>query len=363
MIVLAYIIFAFAAIQFLVAMVNLVFPQSFPETENSYNPLVSVLIPARNEEKNIANILTDLCQLPYNNLEIIVFNDQSEDKTGEIVREFVKKDSRIKIIDSAFLPDGWLGKNHACHTLAKNASGRFFLFLDADVRISGEILSKTILFSDKNRLGLISVFPRQTMKTLGEWITVPNMNYILLTLLPLILVLKTSFSSLAAANGQFMFFRADIYNQFQPHEKMKASKVEDILIARLFKKNSIKIACISAKDSIECRMYSSFGEALNGFSKNVIMFFGNSFIAAMLFWLVTSFGFIAALIGLPELVFYMYLLLLVLTRIAVSVKSGQNTLKNILLIVPQQITLGLFIFKAIENKFRKKLEWKGRSIS
>lgn len=363
MTVLAYIILGFSIIQFLVALINLVFSQPFPKFHNNQNPLFSVLIPARNEEKNIGNILSDLMHIQYKNLEIIVFNDQSEDKTEEIVKEFMKADNRIKLIDSSFLPNSWLGKNYACYSMAQKAKGEYFLFLDADVRITGEVIVGAIAFSEKYQLGLVSVFPRQIMKSLGEWITVPNMNYILLTLLPLILVRKTPFQSMAAANGQFMFFDAKIYHRFQPHEKMKSSKVEDILIARYFKKNKIKIACISARNSIQCRMYNGFGEAVNGFSKNVTMFFGDSFLAAVMFWLVTGFGFIAVLAGLPVFVFYIYLLLLILTRAAVSVTSGQNAIKNTLLIVPQQIALGFFIFKAIENKFRKRLVWKGRNIS
>lgn len=363
MVVLAWIIFGFAAIQFFVALVNLVFSQPFPKTEIKHNPLVSVLIPARNEEQNIVLILTDLQQLQYKNLEIIVFNDQSDDKTGEIVGEFAKNDTRIKLVNSGGLPDNWLGKNFACHSLAKIATGRYFLFLDADVRVYGKIIPDSIAFSEKYKLGLLSIFPGQIMKSTGEWITVPNMNYILLTLLPLILVRKTGFLSLAAANGQFMFFDAGVYNRFQPHEKLKSSKVEDIQIARYFKKNKIKVACVSAKNSIQCKMYNTFGEAVNGFSKNITMFFGNSFFAASLFWLVTSFGFIVVLIKLPVMVFLIYLLILILTRTAVSLTSGQNILKNIILLVPQQLTMGVFIMKAFENKLRNRVEWKGRSIS
>jgi Flp pilus assembly protein TadB len=201
------------------------------------------------------------------------------------------------------------------------------------------------------------------MKSSGEWITVPIMNYILLTLLPLILVRKTGFLSLAAANGQFMFFQADVYNRFQPHDKLKSSKVEDIQIAHYFKKSKIKVACVTSKDSIQCRMYNGFDEAVNGFSKNITMFFGNSFFAAILFWLVTSFGFIIVLVKLPVMVLLIFLLILILTRAAVSLASGQNILKNIILLVPQQLTMGVFIMKAFENKLRKRFEWKGRSIS
>ena len=363
MIVLAWIVLSFTVIQLLVALVNLIFSQPFHRQETSYNALVSVLIPARNEEKNIAVILSDLQQLQYKNLEIIVFNDQSEDKTAEIVKEFAKKDVRIKLINSTDLPAGWLGKNHACYSLAKIATGEYFLFIDADVRVYGKIISETVTFSENHKLGLLSIFPRQIMKSRGEWFTVPNMNYILLTLLPLILVRKTGFQSLAAANGQFMLFKAAIYNKLQPHEKMKSSKVEDIQIARYLKKNKIKTACVTSKYSIQCRMYSGFGDAVNGFSKNVTMFFGDSFIAAILFWLITSLGFVVVIMQFPLPVIIFYLLAFILIRVAVSAASSQNILKNILFIVPQQLTMGLFITKAIENKLRKRLVWKGRSIS
>jgi hypothetical protein len=93
------------------------------------------------------------------------------------------------------------------------------------------------------------------------------------------------------------------------------------------------------------------------------MFFGNSFIAAILFWLITSFGFVVVIMQFPLPIIIFYLLVFILTRAAVSAASGQNILKNILFIVPQQLTMGLFITKAIENKLRKRLVWKGRSIS
>jgi len=160
-----------------------------------------------------------------------------------------------------------------------------------------------------------------------------------------------------------MLFKAAIYNKFQPHEQMKSSKVEDIQIARYLKKNKIKIACVTSKNSIQCRMYNGFGDAINGFSKNVTQFFGNSFIAAILFWLITSFGFVIIILEFPLPLLILYLLAFILARVAVSAASGQNILKNILLIVPQQLTMGLFITKAIENKLRKRLVWKGRSIS
>lgn len=207
------------------------------------------------------------------------------------------------------------------------------------------------------------MFPTQKMKTTGEKVTVPNMNFILLTLLPLILVRKSRFPSLSAANGQCMFFSNVGYKKFYPHEKMKSSAVEDIRIARLLKRNRQKVACLAGSPDISCRMYNSYTEAVEGFSKNVIMFFSNSFFAAILFWLVTTFGFIAVYLAFSLPVFIVYLAFIAIIRIIVSTVSNQPVLQNLVLAVPQQITMGVFIVQAIIHKIKKQHRWKGRNIS
>jgi glycosyltransferase involved in cell wall biosynthesis len=363
MIYIAYFIFGFSALQLLLAFVNLVFNQSFPKTKISSLPLVSILIPARNEEKNIGSLLTDLHKQDYQNLEIIVFNDESTDKTAEIVNDFIHRDSRIQMMNSTGLPIWWLGKNYACHAMALKAKGEYFLFLDADVRIGNEIIKNTIGLARKFNLGLISIFPMQIMKSIGEWISVPVMNYILLTLLPLVLVRKAGFPSLAAANGQFMLFEAKKYSENQPHEKMKANKVEDIEIARFYKRQKIKVACLLGDSSIRCRMYQAYNEAVNGFSKNVINFFGNSNLFAIIFWLLTSFGFVAVLFSISAKAMLIHLIIIFSTKILVSIASRQNVFYNLAWFIPQQVSLGIFIYTAIGNTLKKQYEWKGRNIS
>ena len=363
MIFFAYIILFFTVVQLIVAISNLLFYQSFSRKKNDNSPKVSVIIPARNEEENINALLSDIINQEYNNIEVIVFNDQSTDNTAQIVNEFIQKDKRIRQIHSDGLPKGWLGKNYACYSAATNANGEFLLFLDADVRIKDDIISNTTTFIKKYKLALLTIFPKQTMLSWGEYFTIPNMNYILLSLLPLILVRKSKYPSLAAANGQFMLFSRKAYQKYQPHEKMKTSKVEDIEIARFLKNKKEKVACLVGDDTISCRMYSGIKEAVNGFSKNVIMFFGNSFLLAILFWVITTFGFIFIYLFLPFSIFLLYITAFVLTRLIISKVSRQNILKNIVLIIPQQVAMGLFIFKAIVNTFNKQYQWKGRNIS
>lgn len=188
------------------------------------------------------------------------------------------------------------------------------------------------------------------------------MNYILLSLLPLVLVRISKFVSLSAANGQFMFFNAAVYHSIRPHILMKNNKVEDISISRLLKENNHKIACLAGDDNISCRMYTGFSDAVEGFSKNVIAFFGNSFLLAVMFWLIASFGFLVPLFLLSKELFLSYLTAYLLTRVLISSASHQSISENLLFIIPLQFSMGLFIYKAFINKYFGNFQWKGRSI-
>lgn len=360
--ILAWIVIGFAAIQMIVAFVNMVSQPRFHKISAS-DELVSVLIPARNEEQNISNLLVDLQHQTYKNIEILVFDDQSTDRTAEIVSDMAKYDTRIKLITSKGLPEGWLGKNYACHNLAQNANGKFLLFLDADVRAEQLLITRTVRYAQKHKTKLLSIFPTQKMHTTGEKAVVPIMNYILLTLLPLVLVLRSKFKSLAAANGQFMLFETKNYKKLNPHELLKAEKVEDIKIAQLYKKCGLKVACISGNSDVSCRMYTNYKTSIDGFSKNIVMFFGNSYLLAFVFWLVTTFGFVVVLAALPFKFFILLNLIAIVTRIFVSIASNQNSMQNLLLLLPQQLNIGIVLFKSISYKKNKAYQWKGRTVT
>lgn len=363
MLYLAYFILAFSVCQLLVALSNLLSRQGFHAAQMPFEDLLSVLIPVRNEAQNIGNLLNDLQLQAYKNIEIIVFNDLSTDGTEAIVLDFAAKDQRIVLLNANDLPPGWLGKNFACHSASIKASGKYFLFLDADVRVQKGVLHNAVARAEKHQLGLLSIFPKQQMRSMGERFTVPNMNYILLSLLPLGLVLRSRFTALAAANGQFMLFNSTLYNQTHPHEKFKSNRVEDIEIARYFKKMNFAVECLTGDRSISCRMYTGFDEAVHGFSKNIIRFFGDSFALASLFWLFTTWGFIPILLSLDHFMTILYLFVLLLTRIVISYISKQNRTCNILLMIPQQLTMGWIIYKAFKYKLKNQYQWKGRNIS
>lgn len=361
MIYLAYISFFLLGMQFINVVLNVVFSQHLMASDAKSNGRISVLIPARNEEKNIGFLLSDLLSTKTSNLEIIVFDDESTDNTAQIVAGFVKQDKKITLIQSDGLPEGWLGKNYACYQLAQKATGQYFLFLDADVRVKGNVIPEMVLYLEKYHLKLLSVFPIQDLRSFGERISVPVMNYILLTLLPLIFVRISPFTSHAAANGQFMLFDASAYRKYQPHRTFKKSAAEDIVIARFLKKQKLKIACLTGEKRIRCRMYQSYREAVNGFSKNVFMFFGNLPVFALVFCMFSAFGCIPVLFALPQY-WPCYLVTLVLIPISYSLVSRQNIVSNLLLFPIQQLFFMKIIYKAFITRKNKRLEWKERNI-
>lgn len=362
---------AFAALRLLVSMVNLLFSVIRKGIELDEEDLVSVLIPARNEENNIGNLLDNLYVQDYKKLEIIVLDDNSDDNTAMITREKIKRDNRISLVNNDHVPEGWSGKNNACHLLSRNATGKYLLFLDADISIKVNIISEMVRYMKQKNLVLVSIFPRQLMNTFGERITVPNMNWILLSLLPICLVRLSKRPSLSAANGQFMLFEAEIYHKMKPHEMVKSSLVEDIQIMRKIKrlrpderkrkslKNRYRTAVLTGDSRIECNMYNDFSDAIHGFSKNVLQYFGNSLIWAFIYIFLTGPVIIFTLLYSLKLTL-LYLITGIMIRIIISLTSKQNFIYNILFAPLQQLSFYLMVYKALRFKFAGSYTWKGR---
>ncbi len=325
-------------------------------------PKVSILIPARNEEENIGNLLNQLDEFSYADLEIIIYDDNSMDKTSEIVKKHIRKNQKIKFMQGDELREGWLGKNYACHRLALEATGEVFLFLDADVSVQNGLIERSLNHFQKHNLHLLSIFPKQNFKSTGEKVSVPLMNWILLSFLPLIMVRISKNAAFSAANGQFIMFRSDTYKKLLPHQRFRAEKVEDIAIIRHFKKQGLKSDTMLGDKYIECRMYSGVTEAIEGFTKNIFQFFGNSIILTILVGIITTIA--------PFLVFFyfgilagsIYLSGIVLLRIFVSLASRQSVFENLIFMIPQHLVFLLIISKGIVNYKKKEILWKGRNI-
>lgn len=357
-------LFAFGLARLAVSFVNWAGRPYWPRQRTRYvaRPEVSVLIPARNEERNIGNLLEDLTQDSTGIREILVYDDHSTDRTAEIVQRYARECGKVKLVSGAALPAGWLGKCHACHCLAQEAAGAYLLFLDADVRIGEQAVVRALHYAQRTGVRLLSVFPHQLMPDRGTRSAVPLMNWILLSLLPLTAVRRSPQASLCAANGQFMFFEADTYRALLPHRKFRAAPVEDMEIARDYKKNGHPIAVLLGRHDIECTMYGSLDEAVEGFSKNFFRFFGGSQALCYLFATATTIAPLLIFIYSGTIPGLLYLLTIFLIRVLVSAASRQSVASNILRMILQQAVLWRIVARASVRKRKKELLWKGRNI-
>jgi len=357
---LAWLILVFTLIRLVVSLANFISPLYLTGSGSAGIKRVSVLIPARNEAHNLPRLLDALLDQTYENFEVIVYDDHSGDGTSEILQRYHQKDSRMDWIRGGTLPAGWNGKNHACHQLALKAEGELFLFLDADVMVSRDLLEKAVSRQEQGDLSLLSVFPHQIMKSKGEWLTVPLMNWILLSLLPMALVRRSPRQSFAAANGQFMMFRAQDYKKYRWHEQVRNSLVEDIEISRMVKQKGLKSATLLGNQDVMCRMYGSFREGIHGFAKNVTEFFGGSIGGTLAFLLVVISGVVLIPRALGWMWFSVYVVAIFLMRVFISLSSRQCVWKNLLYHVPQMIAFIIIVVKGIQVKKRGRYQWKGR---
>jgi chlorobactene glucosyltransferase len=200
------------------------------------------------------------------------------------------------------------------------------------------------------------------LQSLAEWTTVPVMNWILQSLLPMTLVQKIRFASLSAANGQLMMFGADDYRKYQWHQQVKNENVEDIRIARLVKISGLKMAVLLGNHDVFCRMYSRFGEAVAGFSRNVHQYFGGNRALMIGFWFIACLG--------PFIVFFinqwwffgLFVPLVVVNRIAIAWTARQNLIGSVLLHPLQMLGFTAIVFTNVFRRMKKETEWKGRKI-
>lgn len=243
-----------------------------PSSDSS--PRINVLVPARNEERNIGVLLERLRAQEYETFTVTVLDDGSDDETAEIVRRFAADDERITLMQGAELPAGWTGKNWACHQLSRAADGDILLFADADVRPAPQALSATAGAFAALRADAVSAFPRQILHGLAARLIIPMMDVILYGFLPLPLVHRLRSPALAAANGQWIAFRREAYDRIGGHESVRAEIVEDIALARRVKREGGRMLLTAGAGSVSCRMYEGWTEIREGFSKNFFAAFG-----------------------------------------------------------------------------------------
>jgi len=282
---------------FLLSLVNHYEMRRFSISSKIINePFVSVLVPARNEEKNIECCIKSLQNQSYKNFEILVLNDNSTDGTLNILNRIGNEDSRVKVINGESLPSDWYGKPFAMHQLSKQAKGEILIFTDADTIHTPSSIAWAVNNLAGLKVDLISGYIGQIFGSLGEILTVPAMFFLGVFVIPLSFnryVKKVNWFS--AAIGQFIIIKRSVFDDIGGCEAFRKKTSEDIFLSRLVKKKGYNTRFLNICDHIKCRMYNGYKQAIEGIGKNTFDFFGKSgfliFIMILIFFFFLFFPF------------------------------------------------------------------------
>lgn len=346
--------------------------KNYRQIPDSLLPSVSVLIPARNEERNLKALLTSLVNQNYPNYEVILIDDNSEDKTYEIAQSFANKHTNFKVLGSLKLAEGWTGKNYTCYQLQQHAKGDYLLFTDADTIHKKNSIRKAVTAAMNENSDLLTLLPYMVMKSPWEKIIMPMLYYTVITLLPFYFVNRKGFPAFSIGIGPFMLFRRNSYDLIGGHESVKSDIVEDVRLARKVKESGMKLTVIDGTDILKVRMYRNLNEIWEGFSKNIyagfnynspVMFLSN-FAYMILFFLPFVFLFITLLLySVYDILFFIIIiqvLLIYLSRIIISFRFSLGMFSSIFhpLGTLMVSLIGLNSWRWV--KFSGGSKWKGR---
>jgi chlorobactene glucosyltransferase len=347
--------------------------------DSAYAPRVSILVPARNEESNIGACVRSLLAQDYPNFRVHVLDDHSSDGTARIVEALGLTVENGGLLCGAALPEGWVGKNWACHQLSEVADGEYLLFTDADTEHAPGSVGALVAAAREQDAILVSAWPRQVVETWGEKLVVSLLPFVGVLFYPHLLLsvlgrwpaLRAGVPPqmrrlLGAANGQVLLFSREGYRSIGGHAALRDHLVEDIALGRAVAQRmdvgAWWVNCDSA-GMVRCRMYRSFSEVWEGFSKNARAAFENAHAAFWMFgfWQLAVFvaPFFLLLGGMRSGVVWMEVSLIVLLRALVTASQGGSWWSVFLHPVAHGLALAIG-FNSWRRSSGPGVRWKGR---
>jgi chlorobactene glucosyltransferase len=349
-------------------------------------PLVSIIVPARNEARNIGRCLETLGRLDYPAFEVVVVDDRSDDDTATLARQVGAGNAQaIRVVEGEPLPEGWFGKPWACRQGAEVARGDFLLFTDADTTHEPSLLSRAMEALHQDGARVLSLLGNQEMETFPEKLVQPQIFALIgLRFRRLDRVLTREGWKDAIANGQYVLVEASAYASIGGHEAVRGEVVEDLRLAQELVRAGHPLTVRLARDAFATRMYTSLGEVVDGWTKNVAVgarqasgpFRGVILPAILLFvtvaWLLPptvllGVGAVAAIGGTPGVPTSLLLWAGVATFCTVAIWAGVyrqfGASPAFALIHPLGGVIVLLIVARSWVRGEGRIEWKGRRYS
>ncbi|HEY8196948.1 MAG TPA: glycosyltransferase family 2 protein [Gemmatimonadales bacterium] len=348
---------------------------SLLDAQPESGPLVSVVIPARNESSTIGTVVASILATTYHPIELLVVDDRSTDDTAAIVEGF--SDARLRLIRGQELPDTWYGKPWACYQGYRAAKGDILLFTDADTRHGPELLGRAVGALTSEKAGLLTVAPLQRCVTFWERVVMPQIWFLLALRYQPAAVNRARRERDVIANGQFILTTRQAYEAAGTHEAVRREVAEDLALAQTFLRHGLKLHFAFAEGLMETRMYLGLSHLIEGWSKNIYLGGRRSFpnepllrglvpvmlVLSMLAWLLPPAVLLVA-VGDSHLAHLMPAALLASTLSAVFwmlITHGMQIPAWYGLAYPLGALLALYIILRSIWRGGRRVEWKGRT--
>lgn len=313
---------------------------------------VDILIPMRNEETNVEACLKSVLNSELlESSKIYVLDDASEDQTSNLINNF-----QVEKLQGSALPAGWLGKNWACHNLAKYSEGEYLVFLDADVRLHPYAISSAISKMKALKWDFISPYPKQLAGTFIEKLIQPLLQWSWIASVPLRIAERFPNRQMTIANGQFLIIKRSAYEKIGGHSSIANEVLDDLEIARKLIESGVKGGVADGSSVASCRMYSNSKELVSGYTKSLWKAFGGM---SGTFFAI----FLLAMTGIfPYLGFGAPVLFIFLSRVLAAVKTKSNPGFALLHPIAIAVLIYLILLSSL-RKSRGTLQWRGRAIA
>lgn len=327
-------------------------------------PLVSVIVPARDEERTIERTVRALFAQTYPALEIVVVNDRSTDATGAVLDRLAREDARLVVVSGEEPPPGWLGKPHALDLGSRKAKGELLLFVDADVIYHPDAVTSAVARLEERGLPMLSLFPHMEMHGFWEHVVMPNLAVFAFAFLPLWLTNRSRIPLLAVGGGPGNLVRRADYEAVGGHAALKDAVVDDVALARLFRRSGRRTEVVRAEEMVSVRMYHGLREIVGGFTKNAFAVLNRNYFAALLFVglgvVAHLLPYVLALFGDPWAIGSV--ILITLCRLILFAAIGYRV-DNALFGHP--LMMGAWLFILLRSIWftgvRRQLHWRGRT--
>jgi len=337
-------------------------------------PRVSVVIPARDEEETVEQAVRSHLAQAYPDFEVIVVEDRSRDRTGEILSRLAKEDGRLTVLPGTDPPPGWIGKPHALHLGAEAAGGELLLFADADVVYDPRALSEAVAYLESGSIALVCLLPRMEAKGFWENVLMPYVEGAYFGGLGFLANCDWP-RWLAGGGGAGNLVRREVYEALGGHAALRSSVIDDVHLALNAKLAGYKTRVVRAEDRVRVRMYRGLAGVINGFTKNMAYAL-NGLLGVALFaltaaitvlWVVPPLALVAGLAGVSIergdlLLAAAGFALPVAARLVAAATLGDAAWPSVTHPIMAAIW-GFIICRSLHQRFvRRRLVWRGREF-